>query len=268
MANTPAKAYTLPTEESLRAAMGKRPGPRRQHSLDLISAAKGLADGVETLRFALPVTHVYNPLQYAWEAHERYLRQFADGPKRIVFLGMNPGPFGMVQTGVPFGEISAVRDWLGITGEVVRPKVEHPQRPIIGFNCVRSEVSGQRLWGLFAARFGTAEKFFEEHFVLNYCPLAFLEETGRNRTPDKLSLKERTGLFALCDQHLRHAIAALGPEWVIGIGDFATKRAKEVFSDGSLNIGQILHPSPASPAANREWASTATRQLATLGIWR
>ena len=34
--------------------------------------------------------------------------------KRVVFLGMNPGPFGMAQVGVPFGEVAAVRDWLRI----------------------------------------------------------------------------------------------------------------------------------------------------------
>nr|UXE44828.1 hypothetical protein Hi04_10k_c3780_00016 [uncultured bacterium] len=233
---------------------------------DLISAARRLSESVDRLRFVLPVTHVYNPLQYAWEPHEAYVRRFGSGPKRIVFLGMNPGPFGMAQTGVPFGEVNAVRSWLGIAAPVSRPRLEHPRRPITGFDCTRSEVSGQRLWGLFAARFGTAEQFFEEHFVLNYCPLAFLEETGRNRTPDKLATQERAALFALCDEHLKHAIAALDPDWLIGIGDFAEKRAKDVFGN-TLNIGRILHPSPASPAANRNWAAEATRQLCESGIW-
>jgi single-strand selective monofunctional uracil DNA glycosylase len=172
----------------------------------------------------------------------------------------------MVQTGVPFGEINAVRNWLGLTGRVSKPKVEHPQRLIAGFDCQRSEVSGERLWGLFADRFGTAPQFFAEHFVLNYCPLAFLEESGRNRTPDKLAKNERNALFAACDEHLKQTILALQPEWVIGIGDFAAKRAKEVFGS-ALKIGQILHPSPASPAANRDWAGTATKQLCDLGIW-
>ena len=232
----------------------------------LVSAAKNLAEAVDKLRFKLPVSHVYNPLHYAWQPHEAYVRRFGSGSKRVVFLGMNPGPFGMVQTGVPFGEINAVKNWLGIAAQVSKPKLEHPRRPITGFDCTRSEVSGQRLWGLFAARFGTAEQFFEEHFVLNYCPLAFLEETGRNRTPDKLSTQERAALYALCDEHLKNAIATLDPDWVIGIGDFAEKRAKDVFGS-TLKIGRILHPSPASPAANRNWAEAATRQLCESGIW-
>ncbi len=220
------------------------------------------------LKFGPPVTHVYNPLVYAWAPHEAYLRKYFTAPKRVIFLGMNPGPFGMVQTGVPFGEIPAVRDWLKIHGPVTRPKQEHPSRPISGFDTLRSEVSGRRLWGLFAERFGAADEFFATHAVVNYCPLAFLESTGRNRTPDKLSAPEKAKLFAACDRHLRAVVAALQPEWLIGVGDFAANRAREALGKSSVKIGRILHPSPASPAANRDWSGTATRQLVALGIWR
>ncbi len=233
----------------------------------LIAAAEKLRDATQSLQFAEPVTHVYNPLEYAWSPHEAYLRKYFRGRKRVVFLGMNPGPFGMVQTGVPFGEIAAVRDWLGIVAEVGKPGKEHPKRPITGFGTVRSEVSGQRLWGLFAKRFGRPAKFFLEHAVMNYCPLAFLETTGRNRTPDKLSAAEKERLFALCDEHLRKVVETLRPEWVIGVGDFAATRAKLTLPEGPVKIGRILHPSPASPAANRDWPGVATAQLEALGIW-
>jgi single-strand selective monofunctional uracil DNA glycosylase len=219
------------------------------------------------LEFAVPVTHVYNPLGYAWAPYEAYLRRFGNAPKRVIFLGMNPGPFGMVQTGVPFGEITAVREWLKLQAPVGKPAREHPRRPISGFACARSEVSGQRLWGLFASRFRAPERFFAEHLVMNYCPLAFLESSGRNLTPDKLAAAERAALFAACDEHLRTIVAALQPEWVIGIGDFALKRAEEVFVRGAPRLGRILHPSPASPAANRNWQALATRQLQDLGVW-
>jgi single-strand selective monofunctional uracil DNA glycosylase len=232
----------------------------------LVRAASKLRDTVEALKFGKPVTHTYNPLQYAWKPHEQYLRRFGSTAKRVVFLGMNPGPFGMVQTGVPFGEIKAVRDWLGIESEIDRPTKQHPKRPIEGFQCARSEVSGQRLWGLFAERFGPAEAFFREHIVMNYCPLAFLEETGRNLTPDKLTAPAKRALFEACDRHLQEAVTALQPAWVIGIGGFAAGRAAEVLC-GNASFGQILHPSPASPLANRGWAETVTEQLKALGIW-
>jgi single-strand selective monofunctional uracil DNA glycosylase len=233
----------------------------------LITASKRLRNAVSKLRFAPPVTHVYNPLDYAWAAHETYLRRYGNGRKRVLFLGMNPGPFGMVQTGVPFGQIRAVRDWLGIEAKIGRPSNEHPKRPVTGFACQRSEISGQRLWGLFAARFGTAENFFRDHFVANYCPLAFLENSGRNRTPDKLPLAERNSLFAFCDEHLRAVVRILQPEWLIGIGDFAAKRAAQIFSGDNPLLGQVLHPSPACPESNRDWAGKATAQLRKPGIW-
>jgi len=231
----------------------------------LIDAARTLSAALAPLAFAPPVTHVYNPLEYAWAGHARYLERFGAGRKRIVFLGMNPGPFGMVQTGVPFGEVAAVRDWMGITADVARPVQENPKRPIEGFACARSEVSGRRLWGLFAQRFGTADAFFAEHFVANYCPLAFFDQ-GRNLTPDKLPVHETAPLEAACDAHLRALVAALEPDWVIGVGGFAEARAKAAL-DGDVRIGRVLHPSPASPAANRGWAEAAEKQLRALGVW-
>lgn len=210
---------------------------------------------------------VYNPLEYAWAPHRDYVERYGSGRKRVIFLGMNPGPFGMVQTGVPFGEINAVRDWLGVRGPVECPAASHPKRPVTGLACTRSEVSGRRLWGLFRQRFGTPERFFAEHFVLNYCPLAFVEDSGRNRTPDKLPPAERAALFAACDQHLRAAVEALRPEWAIGVGDFALERLEGALQATPIRIARILHPSPASPAANRDWAGTATRQMMDLGLW-
>lgn len=233
----------------------------------VLQAARRLRKTIGGQRFASPVAHVYNPLDYAWAPYQAYVRKFAAAPKTVVFLGMNPGPFGMAQTGVPFGEIAAVRDWLGVRACIGKPTLEHPKRLVTGFACQRSEVSGRRLWGLFAERFGKAEKFFGDHLVMNYCPLAFLESGGRNLTPDKLPTAEKVALFAACDKHLREVARVLEPRWIVGVGDFATKRAEQVFGGGELKIGRILHPSPASPAANRNWAGLAAMQLRTLGIW-
>jgi single-strand selective monofunctional uracil DNA glycosylase len=192
----------------------------------------------------------------------------------VVLLGMNPGPFGMMQTGVPFGEIAAVRDWMKIASPVRKPAREHPKRPIDGFDCRRSEVSGRRLWGWAARRFGSAEAFFSDWFVLNYCPLVFLEASGRNFTPDKLPAKLLTAVHAACDRHLADALAELRPDWAIGVGAFAEKRIRAVLEgelvDSALarstRVGQILHPSPASPAANRGWSEAAEWQLAALAV--
>ena len=233
----------------------------------LEAAARTLSDTLDGMRFAPPVSHVYNPLTYAWAPNAAYLQRYGQGRKRVVFVGMNPGPFGMVQTGVPFGEIAAVRDWMGIDAEVLQPAVENPKRPVEGFACTRSEVSGRRLWGLFAERFGTAEAFFAEHFVANYCPLAFFEG-GRNLTPDKLPAAEQGPLLAACDAHLRQVAETLCPEWVIGVGAWAEQRARQALAGLPVRVGRVLHPSPASPAANRGWSEAASRQMIEQGVWQ
>lgn len=231
-----------------------------------IQAARKLARDLAPLHFSAPVSHVYNPLEYARDVHEAYLARYAAGPKKVLFLGMNPGPFGMAQTGVPFGEIAAVRDWLGLSGTIEKPAKENPKRPVEGFSCSRSEVSGRRLWGLFQERFGSAENFAREHFVVNYCPLIFFNE-GRNLTPDKLPAAELAPVLEACNQHLIAVVDLLRPEWVVGVGAWAEKRAETTLAGRTLRIGRILHPSPASPAANRGWAPAATRQMIELGIW-
>jgi len=231
----------------------------------LVEVSRALRDDVEALCFGAPVSHVYNPLAYAWEPHRRYLQRFGERRGRVVLLGMNPGPFGMAQTGVPFGDVGFVRDWMGIAGPVAAPRAVHPSRPVEGFACTRSEVSGSRLWGWAKARFGAPEAFFAEFFVLNYCPLAFLEASGRNRTPDKLPRHERAPLFEACDRALSSALDLLQPRLVVGVGDFAFRRAQAVTSGRGLPVGMMLHPSPASPRANRGWEAIAEQQLSALG---
>lgn len=246
----------------------------------LIRESRDLCDRVAGLRFSGQVHTVYNPLDYARESWEAYLRLAASGPRRVVFLGMNPGPWGMAQTGVPFGEVTAVRSWMGIRAVVRQPDVQHPKRPVEGFSCGRSEVSGRRLWGLVADRFDSPDSFFASHFVANYCPLAFMAESGRNITPDKLPATERSELYLACDGYLQRTLEILRPQFAIGVGRFAESRIRAVMGNGASSgvthpgdgrqaavVGTILHPSPASPRANKDWAGTVTEQLVRMGAW-
>lgn len=232
----------------------------------LLRVVDELSLAVNALEFAPPTTHVYNPLEYARAPLELYLKRFARAGVPGLLVGMNPGPYGMAQTGVPFGEVAIVRDWLGIEAPVRRPASEHPKRPVDGFACERSEVSGQRLWGLARASCGTPERFFQRLFVWNYCPLVFMEASGKNRTPDKLAAAECAALYEVCDDALRSFVAWLRPEIVIGVGKFAEDRARAALGANGPRIGSILHPSPASPIANRGWAPQAEKQLRALGI--
>ena len=234
----------------------------------LVALSRRLADAAGALAFAPPVAFVYNPLVYAREPLERYLERWGGGTKELLFVGMNPGPFGMMQTGVPFGEVGLVRDWLGLAGTVSRPPAEHPKRPVLGFACRRSEVSGARLWGWARARFATPERFFARAFVWNWCPLGFLDEGGRNLTPEKLPRAERAAVEAVCDAALAEVVAALEVRWVIAVGavaEAAVRRALPGTSDAPA-IARIPHPSPASPSANRGWAAQVEAALAAAGV--
>ena len=232
----------------------------------LLAIAHRLSRELAGMRFEAPVAYVYDPLDYAREAFDAYVERYGRAPKEVVLVGMNPGPFGMAQTGVPFGEVASVRDWLGIRAAIGRPVHEHPKRPVTGFDCHRSEVSGQRLWGWAKRRFGTPEAFFARFFVANYCPLLFLEASGRNLPLDKLAVAERRAVEALCDAALRETVVQLAPRIVLGIGRFAEKRAAIALAGLDVVIGSIPHPSPASPAANRGWESAAERAIAALAV--
>ncbi len=262
-------------------------------------SAATLRDHCASVHFGAPVAFTYNPLDYAWQAHRAYLRMAQPAP-RVLFVGMNPGPFGMAQTGVPFGEVAAVKDFLGIDERAARigaPAHMHAKRPVLGFACQRSEVSGSRVWSWACERFGTRAKFFQHAFIWNWCPLAFMSKSGANLTPDKLprggrNAKMARELCAACDEALAAAITALQPANVVGFGAFAAKRAQLVmnamraaveadaiaaqakpkpkpnlktnrqFLSALPNALQVLHPSPASPAANRGWAAQIDRALA------
>ena len=231
-----------------------------------------LSKEISGMKFSAPAVIVYNPLQYASDGLEKYLR-YSKGSKRVIFVGMNPGPWGMAQTGVPFGEVSAVKNFLKLDDiRIDKPENEHEAYKITGLECPRSEVSGKRLWGLFEKRFGTAENFFAGHFVLNYCPLLFLADNGkggvRNLTPDKLKKPEREILFTACNSCLRKIIEILNPEFVVGIGSFAEEKSREALSGLNVKITRILHPSPASPQSNKDWDKKVTAQLIEAGVWK
>lgn len=243
-----------------------------QPSAPLILAAARLRDALHDWPARAPIGpihYILNPLAYAWPLHQAYLTLAAPPGHRVeaVLVGMNPGPWGMAQTGVPFGSPDLVESFLALRGEVQQPPFVHPKRPIAGLASPRTEVSGQRLWGGVRACFGTPQAFFARFFIANYCPLAFQTESGANVTPDKLPRAVAEGLEALCDAHLLAVIEALQPQKVIGVGKWAESRAQAVVDSAGLSCGvaSIPHPSPANPAANRGWLEAARVAFAQLG---
>lgn len=234
--------------------------------MSLLAAARALRDACDSLETGVP--YVYNPLRYAWNGHAAYLDRYGAKPRRTVLVGMNPGPHGMAQTGVPFGDVTIVRDWMGIIATHEQPANPHPKRRIDGFACTRREPSGSRLYGWARERYGSAEAFFGEFFLVNHCPLLFFDEAGKNLTPPQLGRRKMEEIYALCDEHLAAVVQTLRPQFVVGVGAYATERAQLVVDKTGhpAKVGTVLHPSPASPAANKGWAPQAEAQLRALGV--
>ncbi|MEO0367787.1 MAG: uracil-DNA glycosylase family protein [Pseudomonadota bacterium] len=232
----------------------------------IVKAIDNLNEALCDLKFGKSVFCTYNPLEYAFNAHLHFLKKYGAGSKRVLFLGMNPGPYGMVQTGIPFGEISMVRDWMGIELEITPPETVHPKRPVIGFHCQKSEVSGQRFWSMMASQFESPENFFASNMVVNYCPLVWMTESGKNITPDKLPSSVMKPVYKACDEYFVSMLDYYQPEVLVGVGAFAEKQLRRMVGEESYQIGRMLHPSPASPIANKHWPQRALEDLAELGV--
>lgn len=232
----------------------------------LVEVYRALGQTCGSLAFEPPVAYVYNPLDYAWAPHEAYLRRYARAGVDAVLVGMNPGPFGMLQTGVPFGDVGMVRDWLGIEAPVSQPPEQHVKRPVQGFAIRRGEVSGRRVWGWARERYGTPERFFAHFFVTNYCPLGFFDANGANLTPDALKGAPRDALYAACDKALGEALQVLRPKAVIGIGRFAEQRLQAVAPQLGIGVVGVTHPSPANPRAHGGWGPHMDAVAQELGL--
>lgn len=237
---------------------------------NLSQVAKELSKSCDSLvpELSDPVSVVYNPLDYAWEVHYNYLRKFGELGAKTIILGMNPGPWGMGQTGVPFGDVTKTTGYLGLSGEVGKPENLHPKRPVIGLDCKRGEVSGTRLWGIIEDIFGSAEMAHQKFFVINHCPLLMFDVKGTNLTPDKLRGDAAKKLLSYCDEHLRSVVKILGAVRVIGVGAYAEKQARKALAGSDVEIIRIPHPSPASPMANRnkgaDWRAAVRNILSNL----
>lgn len=196
------------------------------------------AGQVSALRLEYPF-YIYNPLEYAWRMHEAYLSLSVGENQDVLLLGMNPGPYGMCQTGVPFGDRVSVKEYLRLDEEIDRPEKECPKRPIEGLSVSRVEVSGRRLWGTISSLW-ERDSFFSFATVFNYCPLCFLDEEGRNVTPDKLSANDRKVLFDTCDTYLAEVIDTVRPSILVGVGTFSSARLGRFGTD----VRTLPHPSP------------------------
>lgn len=225
-----------------------------------------------------PIAGVLNSHQYAFCPFGEYCNMFAPAGQQplALFVGMNPGPYGTAQNGIPFGCSSFVNNWMGITqGTAGSAAVKGTELKegidghgfeycpaVLGLRCKKEEVSGKRLWGWAQSVVGggKAEAFFRHAFVYTYCPLAFFAG-GANVPLADLPVAERRTIEEHCDQALLALVLEMKPVYVIGVGNYAyskaekavTKAAVESCSPHSMVALKVAHPSPASPGAAAFW---------------
>ncbi|CAD5118156.1 DgyrCDS6890 [Dimorphilus gyrociliatus] len=228
-----------------------------------------LCNELASLEYLHPVSFIYNPIDYAAELHCDFISKYGQNPKKVLFVGMNPGPFGMAQTGVPFGEVKTVKDWFKVEGKIGKPAKECVKRKISGLECQRSEVSGERFWSLFKKLCGTPDNFSKAAYVHNFCPLLFLKESGKNLTPVDLKIDLRKKVNSMCLKSLSEVIKVIEPKWIIGIGKYAKDnidKACKLFDIENVKTAVVMHPSPANPQANKGWENIAIAQLSEIGV--
>ena len=201
------------------------------------------------------IDFAYNPLNYAWESHKNYLKNYGDLGATKIIMGMNPG-HGMGNTGIPFGCPEKVKNYLKIRDvKINKPKKIHPKRLVTGLECKKPEISGKRIWGLIEEIYGAPEKAFQNIFVLNHFPLWMFNSSGQNITPDKLSISSSKIIFEKCNRYLIDVVSILKIKRIICVGKYASRMAHKAVKNSDfqdLIIDEIPHPSPANPLANKE----------------
>jgi single-strand selective monofunctional uracil DNA glycosylase len=215
-----------------------------------------LSHNCEKINFSGQGLVVYNPLNYAKLATAQYLDTYGQGRKEVLFLSLNPGPFGMAQTGIPFGDVYWVTKYLKIHNTIEQPKdAVHPKRPILGFDCTRKDVSADRFWKLISSFYPNATTFFQKNFLWTFAPLYFCDKSGKNITPDKINLVSRKELEQICLEALKNIILSLQVNNVISIGAYVYKNVLKLDAEvlNKIEVENIPHPSPLNPANNKGW---------------
>ncbi|XP_073844130.1 single-strand selective monofunctional uracil-DNA glycosylase-like [Musca autumnalis] len=201
---------------------------------------------------------IYRPLDYAAQIYRNFLQKYLNGPKRILFVGMNPSRYGSLLTGIPFGDITTVRDRMQLD-------VSSLDSMEIG-----EEQSSQRFWNLIKSIFNDEQdfidRFFQNCFVHNVCPLVFINNNGHNVSFQSLAERmtmETRQIEVICRSYLELQVQLLQPEIIIAVGWYAFNmlRSLDYYKNGRCIVEKIPHPSPKNFDSELDWINVCKPML-------
>jgi len=243
----------------------------------VVNATRLLSARLEPVRAALPAAGLkavaaIDPTSYAFGNYTRFMQLAASGPRLALFVGMNPGPHGMAQTGIPFGDVDTARVLLG-GADTIDPLPGLRAASGAAWDCKglayhRGEQSGMRLWSALSQLCGSPQAALERCCIVNYCPLYMVGPELENITPSDLPRRHdiTRALEAACDEHLRQLVLGLEVKTVLSFGSYAHASARRALSGFPVDFYTTPHPSPRRGSA-AEWIASALPLLAgVLGV--
>lgn len=150
---------------------------------------------------------------------------------------------------------------MGLRGQVDKPPLLHPKRPIEGLESTREEPSGKRLWTLFQKLSnGSLDIFFEQCFVHNFCPLVFFNKNGNNITPNELKAPYKQQIRDECLRITEEILKLIQPEIIVAIGLYVYDTLRKSEYCKTKRLLRLAHPSPRS-LYNNDWPEKAEKFL-------
>lgn len=217
------------------------------------------AQDAESVRRALrlPRDHrVLNVHAYGWSAYEAFVRAYySDGRPRILALSMNPGPFGAVQTGIPFCDVPLARQLLPGFDRLIAAKPSWVASE-------RREISALKLVVWSDARFGGIRGLYARVLLAMTCPLAILRGPRKTNVPlPALPRREQEKIEAFIPRHAAEEIRLAEPAGILMLGEWAQRvwRIALRTDPGLASLPALAAPHPAAHITNRAKYAAWTR---------